>query len=292
VIARPVSFGRARLLGLLVLSLGVAASVACLAAFVPVRIAQPVEPPFGPHRVGAALAFGVIAVADALALAWIAHALRRRPAPAAPAGPARAPIALRLTFDHVRPGAVLATAAVSLGILLAATAAALPLWETAGLTLLPWAPVYFAIARWQYGQFGAYAVFGGLALLQTGHLGEHVAQCVQLLLSHGNLRVSKGVFGQLDVETVHFWWNVAALAGTAFLLTRYGARSPWLWISFAAASFHTVEHLYLYWVYLRDHGFYAVGGSNGIFAAGGLCPWAWPGPTSTWSTTTSRSSRS
>jgi len=69
---------------------------------------------------------------------------------------------------------------------------------------------------------------------------------------------------------VHFFWNVLILLGTAFLLTRFGRGNPWLWVSFFVASFHGVEHFYLYWLSLTDHQGYVLGASAGILAKGGL----------------------
>jgi len=131
-------------------------------------------------------------------------------------------------------------------------------------------PIYVSIASWQFRQFGLYAVFGGIVLLQLGHLGEHVAQNIELIASRGNVKTSLGIFGILNQEAVHFWWNVLILAGTGFLLSRFGRRNPWLWISFFIASFHGVEHFYLYWLYLTDYHNFVLAASAGIFAKGGL----------------------
>jgi hypothetical protein len=135
---------------------------------------------------------------------------------------------------------------------------------------LPWVPLYLSEASWQYRHYGVYALFGSLALLQLGHLAEHVTQNIQLLLTHGNLRVSHGIFGQLDIETVHFYWNAGIWIGTGALLYKYGLRNAWLTASFIVAGLHSVEHMYLYWLYMTDFAAYAAGGSNGILAAGGL----------------------
>jgi hypothetical protein len=72
------------------------------------------------------------------------------------------------------------------------------------------------------------------------------------------------------VETVHFYWNILIWLGTGGLLYKYGFRNVWLTASFVFASLHSVEHLYLYWLYVADHAAYVLGGSNGILAAGGL----------------------
>ena len=146
----------------------------------------------------------------------------------------------------------------------------LPLWFMAAAALLPWAPLYFSAAVWQYRHYGAFAIFGTLVLLQLGHLSEHIVQNIQLLLSHGRLAVSRGVFGQLDVETVHFYWNIGLWLATGVLLFRYGLRNVWLTMAFLAASLHSVEHIYMYWLYVTHSAAYLAGGWNGILGEGGL----------------------
>jgi hypothetical protein len=74
----------------------------------------------------------------------------------------------------------------------------------------------------------------------------------------------------LDNEVVHFYWNVGVWLGIAFLLCRLGSRNPWLWIAFVAASFHMVEHVYLYWLYVFHQEFWSAGGWAGILGKGGL----------------------
>jgi hypothetical protein len=146
----------------------------------------------------------------------------------------------------------------------------LPLWVMAAAALLPWLPLYVSEATWQYRHYGAFALFGTLVLLQIGHLSEHIVQNVQLYVSHGKLAASRGVFGQLDVETVHFYWNVAIWLGTGALLYRYGLKNVWLTIAFVAASLHSVEHIYMYWLYFTHSPAYVLGGWNGILGQGGL----------------------
>lgn len=146
----------------------------------------------------------------------------------------------------------------------------IPLWFMAGAALVPWLPLYVSTATWQYRHYGAFALFGTLVLLQLGHLSEHIVQNLQLLATHGRLSASRGVFGQLDVETVHFYWNIGIWLGTGALLYRYGFRNVWLTLAFIAASLHSVEHLYLYWLYVTHSPAYLLGGWNGILGEGGL----------------------
>jgi hypothetical protein len=162
------------------------------------------------------------------------------------------------------------TALASSTVLVGSALLGLPLWAIGLMALLPWLPLYIFEASWQYRHYGAFALFGTLVLLQLGHLSEHVVQNLQLLLSHGRLAASRGVFGQLDVEAVHFYWNIGIWLGTGALLYRYGLRNVWLTVAFVAASLHTVEHMYLYWLYVTHSSAYLVGGWNGILGQGGL----------------------
>ena len=42
-----------------------------------------------------------------------------------------------------------------------------------------------------------------------------------------------------------------------------------LWIAFAAACLHEIEHIYLFWLYAGHREFYDAGGFAGIMASGG-----------------------
>ena len=54
------------------------------------------------------------------------------------------------------------------------------------------------------------------------------------------------------------------------LAIRYRARNAWLWVAFAAASMHQIEHLYLFWLYVGEHTVYLSGGAAGIMGKHGL----------------------
>ena len=144
------------------------------------------------------------------------------------------------------------------------------MWVPVGLGLLPWIPLVAAEAIWKYEHYGFWAIFGVAVLLQIGHMGEHTVQVTQLLLYDGRLAESHGVFGQLDFETVHFFWDSAIWLILCLVLTRFARGNRWLWVAFAAASLHEVEHLYLFWIYNTNPWFYAHGGLAGIMGNGGL----------------------
>ena len=107
-------------------------------------------------------------------------------------------------------------------------------------------------------------------LLQVGHMGEHTVQVTQLVMYGGQLAHSHGIFGQLDFETIHFFWDSSVWLCLGLLLPRFSRGNRWLWIAFAAASVHEVEHLYLFYVYQADPSFYVNAGLAGIMGYDGV----------------------
>ncbi|TMC50595.1 MAG: hypothetical protein E6J14_03295 [Chloroflexi bacterium] len=229
------------------------------------------------HWPVAALAALVVVAVDA---AWLIVLLRRRAAPPSPRAalmvppirPGRASLAaLAVLRPELVPSRVIAiTAATSAAMLAAAAVMAFPLWVIAALTIAPWLPLLSVEGLAKYQHYGCLALFGAITLLQIGHLGEHTTQVSQLLMRSGDLSRARGVFGQLDFETVHFVWDTGIWLGLGLLLYRFGARNPWLWICFAAASLHEVEHIYLFSVYRSDLAFYTRGGLAGVMGSGGV----------------------
>jgi len=160
--------------------------------------------------------------------------------------------------------------AISSGLVLGGLIERLPPWGIALAALLPWLPIWWVEAAWHSKHYGLYGFFGALTLFQLGHMMEHAAELVQLFLNHGDLAQSHGVFGLLDNEGVHFYWNVSVWIGIAILLYRFGSRNSWLWVAFSAASIHMVEHFYLYWLYVFHPEFWLAGGWAGILGEGGI----------------------
>lgn len=180
-----------------------------------------------------------------------------------------APLAV-LRPELVPMRVIAATAAVSVGLDVAAWILAFPLWAVVSMTLAPWVPLLFVEGVRKYQHYGLYAIFGAIALLQIGHLGEHTVQVIQVFMFNGDLSRAHGVFGQLDFETVHFAWDSLVWMGLVVLLLRFGRENPWLVLSFAAASLHEIEHIYLFYVYRFDPAFYNSGGFSGIMGLGGV----------------------
>jgi len=115
-----------------------------------------------------------------------------------------------------------------------------------------------------------FACFGLIVILQLLHMVEHSTQLAQLLLTSGVLAKSHGVIGQLDFETVHFVADTTLWLSLGLLAINFRGRNRWLWVAFAAASTHEIEHLYLFWMYFGENTVYLSGGAAGILGHYGL----------------------
>ena len=104
-----------------------------------------------------------------------------------------------------------------------------------------------------------------LAVSQTAHLFEHVAQMVQIHILGLSGPAARGIVGQLDIEWVHFIWNAWVLVALVILLPRF-RRNWWLIGVTLFAGWHLLEHVVMIATYLRT----GVVGSPGFLSAGGL----------------------
>jgi hypothetical protein len=263
----------ARAAGLAILAALAVAFLAYMVVEVPLNEATLSRGEATRYWVAAVIGALVVAAGVALVVAEVLRAQRAAPATAARgAASARAQrlVPRSLGFERV-PGRVVALAAAysALGLGIAFVLGA-PLW-VGGLALaVPWIPLIAIEARWKYATYGIFAAFALLVLLQIAHMGEHSMQVGQLLVHQGDLSVSHGVFGQLDFELVHFVTDTALWIVLGLLLIIYRGRNVWLWIAFAAASLHEVEHFYLFWMYQTHESYYAAGGFAGIMGESGL----------------------
>jgi hypothetical protein len=91
-----------------------------------------------------------------------------------------------------------------------------------------------------------------------------------MLVTRGDLAHSHGVFGQLDFETVHFVADTMVWVTLGVFVVLFRGANKWLWVAFAAASLHQIEHFYLFWMYLADRSTYTAGGFAGIMGNGGV----------------------
>jgi hypothetical protein len=165
---------------------------------------------------------------------------------------------------------VLTAAGVSAGFVLAAVISGHGLWFVGLSAVMPWTPLLVYEFAGKRERYGAFAIFLAVVFFQTLHMGEHSVQVLQMLITQGDLAHSHGVFGQLDFETVHFVADTLVWVTVAVFLILFRGQNKWLWVAFAAASLHQVEHFYLFWMYLTDRAAYAAGGFAGIMGSGGV----------------------
>jgi hypothetical protein len=236
------------------------------------QLAVPLAAPSLSHRDATAywqvaMIAALVVLISAGAIGWLARLGRISPSSSVGAEGGAVPI---WRLHHVPARSALLAGSVSATLLLGGVLERLPFWGIALAVLLPWLPIWWFDATWQVRHYGLYGLFSALTLFQLGHMTEHTAELVQLFVNHGNLAQSHGVFGVLDNEVVHFYWNVGVWVGLAVLLYRLGSKNPWLWIAFAAASVHMVEHVYLYWLYVFHQEFWSAGGWAGILGKDGI----------------------
>ena len=108
-------------------------------------------------------------------------------------------------------------------------------------------------------------LLGFLALSQTAHLLEHIAQMVQIHVLHLTGASAQGIVGQLNLEWVHFTWNGLVLITLLVLLPRFRT-NPWLIAVTPLAAWHFVEHSMMIATYIQT----GVSGSPGLLSSGGL----------------------
>ena len=108
-------------------------------------------------------------------------------------------------------------------------------------------------------------LLGFLALSQTAHLLEHVAQMVQIHVLHLSGASAQGIVGQLNIEWVHFIWNAVVLVSLVVLVTHFRA-NPWLIAVTPLAAWHFVEHSVMIATYIQT----GVAGTPGLLSSGGL----------------------
>ena len=271
-ISRP-GFVNARFAGLAIFTVAATAFLAYMIANVPL-----VAPRLSREEAGrywyVALIGGLVVLAGVALVVGATVRIRQ----ATPAAKAKArskalskPIVPRsLTFERV-PGRIVAIAAgSSVTLVVAAAIAGAPLWIGALALMGPLLPLVAWEASWKYAKYGVFAAFALIVLLQVAHMGEHSMQVGQLMVSHGDLASSHGVFGQLDFELVHFVTDTTLWIVLGLLLLIFKGENKWLWVAFAAASLHQVEHFYLFYLNSFQEPFYSAGGFSGIMGENGI----------------------
>ena len=109
------------------------------------------------------------------------------------------------------------------------------------------------------------AMLGFLAISQTAHLLEHVAQMVQVHVLHLAGANAQGIVGALNIEWVHFVWNAVVFA-TLLLLLPHFRSNPWLIAVTPLALWHFVEHSVMIATYIQT----GASGTPGLLSSGGL----------------------
>ena len=109
------------------------------------------------------------------------------------------------------------------------------------------------------------ALLGFLAISQTAHLFEHVAQMVQIHVLHLTGANAQGIVGMLNIEWVHFIWNAIVLVTLLVLLPHFRT-NPWLIAVTPLAAWHFVEHSVMIATYIQT----GVPGTPGLLSSGGL----------------------
>ncbi len=180
----------------------------------------------------------------------------------------RIPRAIRI--QRVPRAWVMAAVAVSLATVPLAVAldASFPVAWLAFLA--PWVPIVVMETKSKYARDTLFALFGLLVILQLLHMVEHSVQVGQLVATNGALADSHGIFGQLDFELVHFVTDTTLWISLGLLVVIFAGRNAWLVVAFVAASFHQVEHFYLFWLNHADNELYLSGGAAGIMGHYGL----------------------
>ncbi|MGI8760749.1 MAG: cyclic nucleotide-binding domain-containing protein [Jatrophihabitantaceae bacterium] len=139
------------------------------------------------------------------------------------------------------------------------------IWLAFGLALIPWVIMMFVEMEWTYKHFGWLALFGVMAFVQTIHFSEHVIEVVQVHIFNDPLSKAQAIFGEFNVEWVHFTGDTALSIGTLLLLTRYRT-NPWLYVATLFQVLHQSEHSFLIFNYLAYH---VSPGAPGLLARGG-----------------------
>jgi hypothetical protein len=179
--------------------------------------------------------------------------------------PSRVAGRTRRTTRYAARRAIVITLAASYVVLVLTAYQGWPLWGIAAATVAMWVPIFTLDVSWTYRTYGSLASLYVVTVLQTGHCGEHVVQMVQIHLLGLSGDQAHGIVGVLDNEWVHFVWNNAIALGVFALLARF-RHNPWLWVTAAACTWHSAEHMAIMYAYLAA----GVRGAPGLLGQGGV----------------------
>jgi hypothetical protein len=141
-------------------------------------------------------------------------------------------------------------------------------WDSTVTGVAALVPLWLVIAPmvwWINKVYGVWlAFFATVALPQLGHLGEHIGQMLQIHWLDAKPPAAHGAVGALDIEWVHYLWNLLVLIGVMVLVMHF-RRNAWLWATAAIGLWHFAEHqviMFAFW----DTG---KAGDPGLLAKGG-----------------------
>lgn len=122
----------------------------------------------------------------------------------------------------------------------------LPLWGATAMTLIILLPAGLLKWRDDHRRYGATVMTLSIMVTAQGlHTVEHLVQWAQYHWFYLTMRQSNGLLSPANSEWVHFTWNWLVLIAVIILLVG-GARGTWMWLLFAVAAFHTIEHSYTF----------------------------------------------
>jgi len=144
----------------------------------------------------------------------------------------------RFVLASLATGLIVSYLAVALGWL--------PLWGATAMVLIILLPA--GVLKWRDDHRRYGATIMGLSILVTAqglHTVEHLVQWAQYHLFYLTMRQSNGLLSPANAEWVHFVWNWLVLIAVVALMFG-GMRGVWMWLLFAVALFHTIEHSYTF----------------------------------------------
>ncbi|HEX8066861.1 MAG TPA: hypothetical protein VF520_10070 [Thermoleophilaceae bacterium] len=153
----------------------------------------------------------------------------------------------RSTFEGISPRNLWLGLAVIVGAPAFAAAAGYEYEWSAGTTaFVALTPMWIAITLQVLSlsrTYGAWIAFFGIVTLpQLGHFGEHLGQMAQIHTLDAAPKQAHGAVGALDIEWVHFIWNLWVLVGVMVLVMKFRS-NPWLWATVAIGAWHMAEHV-------------------------------------------------
>lgn len=144
----------------------------------------------------------------------------------------------RFVLISLMVGLVVSYTAVALGWL--------PLWGATAMVLVVLMPA--GVLKWRDDdrRYGATVMTLSILITAQGlHTVEHLVQWAQYHLFYLTMRQANGLLSPANSEWVHFTWNWLVLIAVVILMIG-GARGVWMWLLFAVAAFHTIEHSYTF----------------------------------------------